>query len=868
MAVLTDILEWSADRPGWQRDALRRIVTQRSLTEQDVAELGRICLVQRGIVDPENPASDPNPLAAVHLPLQGAQANRVQLIGLREIQGVNALAPDQKISFELDGLTIVFGYNGSGKSGYARILRSLCHARHRGDGILQNVFAEGDQPTPSATVDYRVAGADRSPTWQEGQEPPVDLGQISFFDAACAAVHVNVSNELAFTPFGLDVLPKLANACQHVSESITVLIHDQEHAQPTSLVNPQAANGTSVRTMLDNLDENSDIEVFRRLANLSGEEPRRIAELREALGTDPAARAREVRSTVTRLRRLQSNMQGVASALSTEVVEGIRSKLQDVTTKKTVAKVAAEQAFGEQPLSGIGEEVWQKLWEAARDYSQQEAYPDQEFPFIGEDVRCVLCQQPLTPDAKGRLTAFETFTKAETQQAAEQAEAELSGALPAIQELTLRHAAFSQYLPDLPKNEHLLKRSICRFYRAARRIQRTVPRSCEVGRWIVACTLPTSPQPELDGLLQRMLHRAEELEQAATGEERQTLLDEQNELVARQWLAGTLDDVEAEIARKKKLAALNAALSDTATTGITRKSGELADVYVTDVLRDRLAAEIKNLGAAHLRVELDSPGGRLGQKRFKISLQGAPENTKPSQVLSEGEFRCIALAGFLAELSTEQSGSALILDDPVCSLDHQWRRKVACRLLQIASERQVIVFTHDIVFLADLVEGCETQNVPLRQSYLFRGHSKPGECIDGVPWEAMKVRDRIGRLNARFQDAETAFRRDGAPAYEPQARYIYGRLRETWERAVEEVLLNGVVIRFERAVRTLRLNSLSDISPQDIQTINEGMTKSSRFIVGHDQAQAIAEPVPNPEELRQDIDNLRTWVNAVNSRRR
>ncbi|MHC4357130.1 MAG: AAA family ATPase, partial [Planctomycetota bacterium] len=235
MAVLTDTLEWSADRAAWQRDALRRIVTQGSLTEQDVQELCKICLAQRGIADENDLAPAPNPLAAEHLPSDSGQPSRVQLVGLRDVQGVNALAPNQQVSFQLDGLTIVFGYNGSGKSGYARVLRSLCHARHRGDRVLQDVFADGDRPTPSATVDFNIAGSDRSEMWQEGQNPPAELGQVSFFDADCAAVHVNEVNELAFTPFGLDVLPKLATVCGQVHESIDVLVREQERSVPASL---------------------------------------------------------------------------------------------------------------------------------------------------------------------------------------------------------------------------------------------------------------------------------------------------------------------------------------------------------------------------------------------------------------------------------------------------------------------------------------------------------------------------------------------------------------------------------------------------------------------------------------------------------
>jgi len=865
MTVLTDILEWSADRVAWQRDALRRIVTQGCITEHDVEELGRICLAQRGVTYPDNPAPDPKPLSIEHLPSRREEASRVQLIGLREIQGVNALAADQRMSFELDGLTIVFGYNGSGKSGYARILRSFCHARHRGEHILQDVFAHGDQPTPSATIDYSVAGSHRSETWQEGQNPPVELGQISFFDADCAAVHVNEVNELAFTPFGLDVLPKLTAVCMQVSESIDLLIREQERNIPPSLLNPQAADGTRVRMMLNNLDKDSDIEVFRRLAELSQVESRRITELRETLGADPTTRAREIRNTVTRLRRLLSNIERVADSLSAEVIQGIERKLQDVITKKTTARVAAEMAFGEQPLSGVGEEVWQELWEAARNYSEQNAYPDQEFPFTGENARCVLCQQQLTPDAQRRLTYFETFIRADTQQAVERAETELSRALVGIQNLIVGHGAFIEFLSDLPEDQYTLKLSIRRFHGIAWRIRRAVLNSCRDLIWRAPCALPASPLPELSDLILTMLRRAAELERAAVEGERLALIDEKNELLARQWLAGILDDVEAKITRERMLYALNNASGNAVTTGITRKSSELADTYVTDVLRGRLTTEIGNLGAEYLRVEFDSPGGRLGQKRFKISLEGAPDNTEVRHVLSEGEFRCIALAGFLAELSTEQSGSALIFDDPVCSLDHQWRRKVALRLVQLASERQVIVFTHDIVFLTELVGYCTARGTRLQQSYLCRGPEQPGECIDGVPWVAMKVSSRIGHLKSWLQTAETMRRRQGSEAYESEARRIYGRLREAWERAVEEVLLNGVVIRFDYAIHTQQLNGLSDITDDDIQAICEGMTKSSRFV--HDEAVAVADPVPDPDELRQDINNLETWIGQVRQRR-
>ena len=868
MSVLTDIIEWSVGRPMWQRDALRRIITQGKLTEGDVAALTRICLAENGIDDPENPADEPIPLAEQHLPPSGRTADRVRLISLHDVQGVNALAGGQRLSFGPHGMTIVFGYNGSGKSGYARILRSLCHARCRGSQILKDAFAHGIQPNPSATLDYKVGSSDKSIAWVQGTIPPPELRRVGFFDADCAAVHVDEENELAFTPFGLDVLPKLASACLCVSRYIADRIAALSREQPASLAAPQAADGTQVHNMLQTLNENSDMNSFRTVAGLPDRDRDRLQEVYEALGADPNARARELLNKVTRLQRLNEATRKANQTLCPEAVENIRILLQAVRDKKAAAQVAAEQAFGSQPLSGVGEPVWQELWQAAKKYSGTCAYRNRGFPFVGEGARCVLCQQPLDLDAQKRLTAFDAFVKAETQQELKRAEQELERAAAPIRALDDARSTYHDFLSDIPEDQDELKRSTRRFHVVARLIKRRIIRSMAEEQWIAPPSLMPSPEVMLDALISDTTRRVRELEQAATDEKRQALLEERGELLARQWLGGVLEDIEAEIKRKKKLASHYGTSPSTDTTWITRKNGELTDTYVTGVLRNRLVTECQNLGAGYLQVELDSPGGKHGAKRFKVSLHGIKAKTAMSDVLSEGEFRCIALAGFLTELSTEQSNSALVFDDPVCSLDHNWRRKVALRLTQLAGGRQVIVFTHDIVFLTDLEGFCGIQDVPLKLCYLLKGAEQPGECIDDVPWIAMKVSKRIGWLKSLLQQAETLYRKQGRIAYEPEAQRIYGLLRETWERAVEEVLLNGAVIRFDRAVHTQQLSKIADITDNDIRTINEGMTKASRFLEGHDEAQAVADPVPEPTELHKDIERLDNWVTEVNKRRK
>ena len=58
--ILEIILEWSSDRPEWQRDALRRIVQAQKLSDTDIAELTALCKQGR-TTSSSTPAPKPGP---------------------------------------------------------------------------------------------------------------------------------------------------------------------------------------------------------------------------------------------------------------------------------------------------------------------------------------------------------------------------------------------------------------------------------------------------------------------------------------------------------------------------------------------------------------------------------------------------------------------------------------------------------------------------------------------------------------------------------------------------------------------------------------------------------------------------------------
>ena len=85
----------------------------------------------------------------------------------------------------------------------------------------------------------------------------------------------------------------------------------------------------------------------------------------------------------------------------------------------------------------------------------------------------------------------------------------------------------------------------------------------------------------------------------------------------------------------------------------------------------------------------------------------------------------------------------------------------------------------------------------------------------------------------------------------------------TWERAVEEVLLRNVVLRFRKGVETQRLKEVT-VEDSDFIEVNSGMSKCSNY--AHDKAFIGGVAVPEPDELLEDIMCLENWRNQIEKR--
>jgi len=165
--------------------------------------------------------------------------------------------------------------------------------------------------------------------------------------------------------------------------------------------------------------------------------------------------------------------------------------------------------------------------------------------------------------------------------------------------------------------------------------------------------------------------------------------------------------------------------------------------------------------------------------------------------------RALALAFFLAEVKVSDERSAIVLDDPVSSLDHDRRAYLARRLAEESQRRQVIAFTHDMVFVHMLQATATELGIELHGQTLGRALHRVGMVSGELPTKMLSTGKQLTNLRHRLRfDLHPRHKRQD-PAYEQQADRWVSDLRKAYEQIIEDTVLNDVVLRFHAQVRRL-----------------------------------------------------------------
>ena len=115
--------------------AAKWLLEKDEITTKDISDLTLLCLQEaEGTFASTNYSFPKNAFSQ-------NTTGSLCLCSIGNIEGVNALAPKVPLKFG-KGITVIYGLNASGKSGYVRLLKHICGARNPGDLWTQRLIRE------------------------------------------------------------------------------------------------------------------------------------------------------------------------------------------------------------------------------------------------------------------------------------------------------------------------------------------------------------------------------------------------------------------------------------------------------------------------------------------------------------------------------------------------------------------------------------------------------------------------------------------------------------------------------------------------------------------------------------------------------
>ena len=858
MSILQEILVWTQGLATWQSDAVARLLAKHTLTAEDQEDLFALLKAAHGIPDLKDRKL--KPLTADQIPAPVKATTHVELRAMKNMRHVNAIAENQHLPFGAAGMTVIYGDNGSGKSGYSRVLKRACRARDQMEAIHPNAnLPAGKAGAPEAAFEIAVDGVAKAAHWTQGKAAPPELSSFAIFDSRCARAYLDSEDDFSYVPYGLDVFEGLAKVCKQLKTSIETE-HAQFAADLTAFVPLQG--DTLVGKLITSLSAKTTTAQIDALATLTPEELTQHVALDKSLKeNNPKEKATQLRLRARRVAAIATNATNKGALVDQAVAAKLRGLADSYRTGQATAALAAKQfKEGENLLPGTGGEVWRELFDAARKFAV-ESLPDKAFPDLGAEAPCPLCQQPLGEGA-ARMLRFEAFIQQEaekTSQARRKAlYAEYKPFIAHVLTLNLddvTHGEIEVSDPQLAADAKAFESSLTARQEAIKAAVLSHQWEGGIDQALV------NPAAGLQALADKLNTEAETMEKASDEKARAALQKQFGELDARVRLSQVKDAVVTAVAKLSHQAKLVKCIAAVKTNAISLKASELAEKVVSKELAEALNREFKALGVGTLRVSLQSRADR-GKALHKLKLE-LPQSRSPADILSEGEQRAIAIGAFLAEVGLSGGKGGIVFDDPVSSLDHRRRERVAKRLAIEAAQRQVIVFTHDIYFLCLLAEEAKLAGTAIATQSLTRRAEGFGVADPELPFEGKNASRRIGALKAQHQIVAQLYKDGEEQEHRKQTVDAYFRLRMAWERAVEEVLLREVILRFRKGVETQRLAGVS-VEDGDYAQVNAGMTKCSNY--AHDKAFVGGVAIPDPDELLVDIMALETWRAQIDKR--
>jgi hypothetical protein len=849
-SIWTLLAKWSKTLLPWQQYVLTKAIRCRRLSDEQIETA-----YQYFLRDNKLQAKPPEGIEAIE-PIEERPSEALEgtllLLEVANVQGVNALPPGTRLYFGRQ-LTLIYGRNGAGKSGYARLLANACFCRYQPE-ILPDIYAEVKQ-TPSAIFTLTLDGLALKPVqFTVGTDDPC-LKRFTVFDSTVARHLLTQQMPFEFKPAGFDVFPEMVRVYNRLEGKLGTEI--ARRTKPNEFPSAFIGGTSPVSAAVSTLGAITDIENLRELGRYGAAEDARVKEIDKLLtalrSQSPKAALEVLAEAKADIESLRASIEKLAKHFTVEAVADRKKLIEHAVETAVIAATLGLDQFKRSFFNAVGSTEWEEFAGKAYALARKER---EDYPSEGD--RCLLCEQPLSDAACAHVSALFAFIEGDVTQTATTARGCVDDAFDALSELHVDHfseaARVRTHVKRLaPPLEEEVKGTF-----EAIALAKSAALADLAGLVGKEQALPTPPVLQsLDALLERLAKDEERLSADDKDASISQIETERRALRHREVLSRQLPQIEAYISDSKWRGRAIAAKASLAQRPLTAKEKEFFGIVVGDGYRKRFAQECAGLDC-DIPVEMQTMG-REGRTVRAMAMRGGHKTTS---ILSEGEQRAIALADFLTEVEENSAIAGVILDDPVTSQDHQRMKMIAARLVAEAENRQVIVFTHDLPFLNAMFVAAEARGVAVQPHWIDRRDGQPGFVASGDAPVTMKAYDTADKAKQHLAAAKAA---TGSAQVE-QIRSGMGALRRTIEETVVKRLFKEAVPRWSDQVRVTTLRQINWDNEQ-VEKICLLFEDLSRYVEGHSHSDEAMGAPPEVADLEQRIEQVEALIKWAKTQR-
>lgn len=854
MAIYNEILIWANNKPAFLKDALRRIISSSAITQTDIAELVSLLKKENGDATITLNAI---PIDNTHIPTTVATGTVYpKLISIKNPINVCALHNQGHLQFSNSGLTVIYGNNGSGKSSYSRILKKLCWSRNSNVELKKNVF------TPSTTqqkVDFIIEenGTNTPFQWTENSPTHSALSSIFVYDNDCGNVYVNNENPTQYKPIGIDVLERLIPVLNEISQKLNTEIVTYNTQKP--LLDP-TLNSTLTGQWYANIESKTrtELDTYIQFNQTNTDRKQELFTLINS--QNPQQNIQNLNSLKGRIENYIQQFKRIEELFNEASIQEIRNLRNRYESVKQAYDIATNELKGLNTFEGFGTNPWRTLWDAAKNFANSNGMTDgQNFPSAESLEKCVFCQQDLNEAAKQRLLGFSRFilNDVSTQLSAIQREIEnkTSGYNNLVVAPFENFTELIQYITDFQIQHEAFNQSV---NSAKTSSINHLQNGGEINVTV------NSISTLIGNLLPNITVQLEQNNQLLNN--RNALVIEFNELVAKEFLFNNKTTILQYFDECKYKAWINTCKSKL-NINVSRKIGEFMEVQAVTLQHQEFINHLSFLNQdLSTKVLISKTRTTEGSTFQKCGLNGIAHSI--DSILSEGEKKVIALSNFLADCTIDNRKNSVVFDDPVTSLDMDYRDLIATKIVELSRDRQIIVLTHDLSFLRLLIDTHKsliTTDCHIIGIDKFNGIS--GVVTDEIPYLAKNVDERVDSIRRILREHDALNIAD-AHGRETKLDSARKRFRFLIERSVEEVLANKTYERFSKNIHVKKgnLSSFIVVEQSDIDYLLGLFGKYS--VAEHDGGTSTIPQLPTKGIIEQDIRDYMNWKNNFKAKHR